>query len=146
MEIREKIESEIIIAMKKKDEDSLSLYRSLKAAIKNAEIDAKGDFTDEDVLSVLDKQAKQRKDSIEQFEKGGRDDLADKEKAELKLIENFLPEKMSEDEVREIVKKKVANMGEEAQFGQVMGACMADLKGKADGAVVQRVVKEEMEA
>lgn len=143
MEIREKIEDEIVKAMKKKDEDSLSLYRSLKSAIKNAEIDSKEEITDENVLSVLEKQAKQRKDSIEQFEKGGRNDLANKEKEELLIIETFLPKKMGEDEVREIVKKKIASMSG-AQFGQVMGACMGDLKGKADGGMVQKIVKEEM--
>lgn len=143
MEIKQKIESEIICAMKKKDEDSLSLYRLLKAAIKNAEIESRSELSDEDILAVLEKQAKQRKDSIEQFEKGDRDDLASKEKAELKIIESFLPEKMTEDEVREIVKKKISSM-DGAQFGQVMGACMGDLKGKADGSLVQRVVKEEM--
>ncbi len=145
MEIKEKIEQEIITAMKKKDEDSLSLYRSLKAAIKNAEIEKREELSDENVLGVLEKQAKQRKDSIEQFEKGGRGDLADKEKVELIIIESFLPDKMTENEVREIVKKKILIM-KDAQFGQVMGACMNDLRGRVDGAVVQRVVKEEMEA
>lgn len=130
-------------AMTEKDEVSLSVARLLKSALKNAEIEKKGELSDEDVLVVLEKQAKQRRDSIEQYEKGGRPELAEQEKKELEIIEKFLPEKMSEDEIREVVKRKIAEL-EGQDFGRVMGAVMGELKGKADGGIVQKIVKEEL--
>jgi len=144
MNIVEEIDQELKNAMLEKKELELSVYRSIKTALKNAEIEKKSEELSEgEILSVLEKQAKQRRDSISEYEKGNRADLAEKEKAELVIIEKFLPEKMSEDEVREIVKKKVAEMSG-AQFGQVMGAVMGELKGKADGGAVQKIVQEEI--
>lgn len=130
-------------AMSDKDEVSLSVARLLKSALKNAEIEKRGELSDDDVLAVLEKQAKQRRDSIEQYKKGGRPELAEKEKQELAIIEKFLPEKLDENEVRKVVKEKVAAIPE-AQFGQVMGAVMSELKGKADGGTVSKILKEEL--
>lgn len=145
MSIIEQIDERMKKAMVEKDELNLPLMRMLKSVIKNAEIEKKKELDDAEVIAVLEKQAKQRKDSIEQYETGGRKDLADHEKAELAVIEEFLPEKMSDEDIRAIVKKKVAEMSGE-DFGKVMGACMGELKGKADGGTVQRIVKEEMDA
>ena len=138
-------------SMSEKDEVSLSVARLLKSAIKNAEIEKKSELSDDEVMAVLTKQAKQRRDSIEQYEKGGRPELAEKERAELVIIEKFLPEKMDEGKIREIVKKKVAeHEGDpstgsgQVDFGRVMGAVMGELKGKADGGTVQKIVKEEL--
>lgn len=143
MSLKEDIEVKMKEAMKAGDAEALSLYRMLISAIKNAEIEAKGELDDNGVIAALERQAKQRRDSIEQYKSGGREDLAKKEEAELKIIEGFLPEKMGEAEVREIIRKKIAEMPD-AQFGQVMGASMGELKSKADGALVQKIVKEEM--
>lgn len=143
MNLQAQIDERMKEAMRSKDVEALSLFRMLKSAIKNEEISKKSELEDADIIAVLEKQAKQRKDSIEQYEQGGRSDLADKEKSELEVIEKFLPEKMNEEEVRETVKAKIASM-QDAQFGQVMGACMSELKGKADGQLVQSIVKEEM--
>jgi uncharacterized protein YqeY len=119
-------------------------------AITYAEIQKGGagyEATDEDVLSVIDKQVKQHKDSIEQFENAGRQELADKEKEELTLLEKYLPEQMGEEEVRALVKEAIATTGvsSPAEMGKVMGALMPKTKGKADGGLVSRIVKEELQ-
>lgn len=145
MSISEQIEKQLKKAMIAKDELTLSVLRMVKSAVKNAEIEKKHELTETETIAVLEKQAKQRKDSIEQYEAGNRADLADREKAELALIETYLPEKMGDNEVREVARKVIAgNKG--ADFGRIMGAIMNDLKGKADGGTVQRIVKEEMGA
>ena len=102
--------------------------------------------TDEDVLSVIDKQVKQRKDSIEQFEKAGRPELAAKEKQEMDMLVKYLPEQMSEEEARQIVEETVAGLGNVtmADMGKVMGAVMPKLKGKADGNIVSKLVRETL--
>lgn len=144
MKLSEQIDEKMKTAMKEKDEIMLPLMRMLKSAIKNMEIEKGHELDDAETLNVLERQAKQRKDSIEQYTAGGRADLASHEKAELDIIMEFLPEKMGEDEVREIVKKKVTELSGE-DFGRVMGAVMKELAGKADGGMVQRIVKEEIE-
>lgn len=144
MSLKSKIEESFKAAMTEKNELELGLFRLIKSAIKNNEIDAGHELDDNEVIAVLEKQAKQRRDSIDQFEKAGRTELAQHEKDELVIIEKFLPEKMSEEEIRAVVKAKIAGM-EGADFGRVMGAVMGELKGKADGATVQKVLKEELE-
>lgn len=143
MNLKEKIEQEAITAQKEHREDELNLYRFLKSAVKNAEISVGHELNDEEVLVVLEKQAKQRRDSIEQFAAASRDDLVQKEKTELKIIETMLPSKMNEEEVRNAVKGIVAK-NPDADFGRTMGMVMSQLKGKADGSLVQKVVKEEL--
>lgn len=142
MSLKDQINEKMKESMRSKDVATLSLFRMLKSAIKNAEIENKAELDDAAIINVFEKQAKQRKDSINQYEAGGRHELAEKEKAELEIIEKFLPEKMTEEEIRKTVKAKIETMPE-AQFGQVMGACMSELKGKADGQLVQQIVKEE---
>jgi uncharacterized protein YqeY len=145
MSINEDIDNQLKTAMVEKNELVLAVLRMVKSAVKNAEIEKGHELDDEETLVVLEKQAKQRKDSIAQYEAGDRADLADREKKELELIEKFLPEKMGDEEVRKIVKEVIAgNAG--ADFGRVMGTAMGELKGKADGGMVQRIVKEEMGA
>ena len=150
MSIKKSILDELKSAMKQKEADKLRVLRSLKAKILEKEIsERKGgesELTDEQIVEVLMKAAKQRKESIEQFEAGDRQDLADKEKEELELIERFLPEMMSEDEVRAEVKDQIEQMGATsmADMGKVMGVMMGRLKGKAEGSMVSSVVKEEL--
>jgi len=143
MSLRQNIENKMKEALRSKDTETLSLFRLLLNSIKNTEIERKQELTDEEVITVLEKEAKQRRDSITEYEKGNRQDLADKEKKELEVIESFLPEKMTEEEIRSIVKEKIASMPE-ANFGQAMGLIMSELKGKADGGLVQKVVKKEL--
>lgn len=151
MTIKEQIIADIKEAMKAKEQDKLLVLRSLKAKLMEKEIserkDGEAELSDEQAVEVLMKAAKQRKESIEQFEEGGRDDLAEKEKKELKIIEAYLPEMMEEDEIRKAVKEKVKALGASGMehMGKVMGALMGELKGKAEGALISKVVKEELE-
>ncbi len=152
MTIQDQIAADIKDAMKARAQDKLRVLRSLKAKLMEKEISERKDgekakLTDEQAVEVLMKAAKQRKESIEQFEEGGRKDLADNEKAELKIIDIYLPEMMSEEEVREIVQHKINTLGAGGMqdMGKVMGPLMGQLKGKADGSMVSRIVKEELE-
>lgn len=150
MSVKDQIFSDLKEAMKAKDADKLRVLRSLKAKMMEAEIaERKGgeaSISNEKAIQVLTKAAKQRKESIEQFEKGGREDLAANEKVELEIIEAYLPEMMSEDEVRKIVKDRIAAVGAVGpqDMGKVMGPLMGQLRGKADGSLVSQLVKEEL--
>ena len=150
MSLKDKILDDLKAAMKAKQADKTMLLRSLKSKILEKEISERkgGESTlsDEQIVEVLMKAAIQRKESIEQFEQGGRADLAEKEKKELELIEQYLPEMMNDDEVREAVVNQIDQMGATsmADMGKVMGALMGKLKGKAEGAVISRIVKEEL--
>lgn len=150
MTIQEQIISDIKEAMKAREQDKLRVLRSLKAKLMEKEIserkDGEAKLTDEQAVEVLMKAAKQRKESIEQFEEGGRDDLAENEKEELDIIEAYLPEMMDEEEVRKVVKEKIDALGASGMqdMGKVMGPLMGQLKGKADGSMVSQIVKEEL--
>ena len=140
------IREEIKKAMLAKDSLRLSVLRGLLSAFTNQLVATKRkpdeELSDEDVLEVISKQARQRKDSIEQFEKGGRADLADDEKAELKILEAYLPAQMSYEEVLDFVQKKINEVGfvDKSKSGQFMGLIMKDLKGKTDGQVVKKAI------
>ncbi len=150
MSIKESILDELKSAMKQKKVDRLRVLRSLKAKILEKEISERkggeGEIDDEQIVEVLMKAAKQRKESIEQFDEGDRKELADKERDELKIIEEFLPEMMGDDEVRAAVKEQIEKMGatDISDMGKVMGVMMGKLKGKAEGGTVSRIVKEEL--
>lgn len=150
MSIKQSILDDLKTAMKNKDKDRLRVLRSLKAKILEKEIsERKGgesDITDDQVIEVLMKASKQRKESIEQFEEGGRSELADQERQELKVIEEFLPDMMSEEEVRAAVREQIDKLGASSMddMGRVMGVMMGQLKGKAEGSLVSRIVKEEL--
>ena len=133
-------------AMRAKDAVRLSVIRGIMTAVTN-ELVAKGgkptdEMSEEDITAIVRRLSKQRKDSIEQFEKGGRADLAEGEKAELAILESMLPALMSEDDVRAAATAKAAELGitTKDKANQLMGALMKDLKGKADGTVVKAVV------
>ncbi|TVQ04421.1 MAG: GatB/YqeY domain-containing protein [Balneolaceae bacterium] len=150
MSIKEKILDDLKSAMKSKDSGRLLVLRSLKAKILEKEISERkgGESTlsDEQIIEVLMKAAKQRKESIEQFESGGREDLANQEKQELSIIEQYLPEMMSADEIRNAVLDQISQMGASGpgDMGKVMGALMGKLKGKAEGSLISSIVKEEL--
>jgi uncharacterized protein YqeY len=150
MKLVDQIKDEIKEAMKAKNETKLTVLRGLTSAFTN-ELVASGktpqdEVTDELAMTVIKRAAKQRKDAIEQFEKGGRADLVAKEKEELELIEGYLPEMMSEDAVKEIVLKKKEELGvsDKSGMGQLMGAVMGEVKGQADGGVVKKLVDEAL--
>ena len=120
--------------------------RMLLAEIKRYQIDEKTKATDEIVLTIINKMVKQRKDSIEQFTKGGRDDLASKEKDQLEVIKQYLPEQLSEDKIREIVEAAVNSTQASSiqDMGKVMGAIKSELQGKADMGLVSQIVKSSL--
>lgn len=143
-ELRESIKT----ALRAHDELTLSVLRGLLSSVTN-ELVAKGhkpndEMSEDDVMALVRRAAKQRKDSIEQFEKGGRADLAEKEKAELSILDAMLPAQMSREAIEKVAKEKAASMGitDKSKANQLMGALMKDLKGKADGTLVKEVVEK----
>lgn len=144
MNIEKDISAEIVKAMKSKEDFTLSTLRLLKSALKNAEIEVKRELTGEEELSIIEKQAKQRREAYEQYKSAGRDDLADKEQKELEIMKKYLPEKLSLEEIKQVVLKLKEETGAigQADFGKLMGRAMSELKGKADGGTVGSVVKE----
>ena len=147
MGLREQILDDIKSAMKAKESEKLSALRLINSAIKNREIEIRPKALEEgDIQSVLKKMAKQRKDSIEQYENAKRDDLAAKEKAELELIEKYLPEAMGKEQVEALVKEVIAATGADSmkQMGQVMKEVLAKSGGTADGKMVSEIVKNQL--
>lgn len=142
--------SDLKAAMLAKDRVRTRTIRSLRAALLEKEIEmragGKADVSDEVAFSVLQKQAKQRRDSIDQFEKADREDLAVTEREELTVIQSYLPEQLSEEEIRKEVLAVIEETGASSMkdMGRVMGPVMDRLKGKADGRIVQTVVKESL--
>lgn len=142
-----KIREELKESMKARDALKTSVLRGLIAAFTN-ELVAKGKkpdeaISDDDALMVIKRAVKQRKDSIEQFRKGAREDLAEKEEAELKILETYLPAQMPREQIEKIARELKEKMGvtDKSKMGQFMGAVMKELKGQADGAVVKEVVE-----
>ena len=130
--------------MKAKDGTRVSVLRFLMASIKGREKDKKEALEEEEVLSEIHSSAKRRKESLEAFREGGRQDLVDKEAAELVILEEYLPEQLSEDEIRSAVLETVAEVGAEsmADLGKVMKGLMPKLQGRADGKLASQIVRE----
>lgn len=146
MTTQENIKEQIKEAMRSKDTVKLTVLRGLLAAFTNELVATKrtpqDDLSEEEVIAVITRASKQRKDSIEQFKKGGREDLAESELVELDIISQFLPELMSEEEVTVVVQNIVDELEikDKSGIGQLMGRVMGELKGKVDGGVVKKVV------
>ena len=148
MSLRQDIHKDIAVAMKSGDKERLSTVRMLMSAIKYKEVDAHRELTDEETIAVISTLVKQRQDSIEQFTKGNRMDLVEKETKELEVLRTYLPPQLSETEVRDIIKKAVAETGAQGQkdMGKLMKVVMPQVKGKADGKIVNDIVKEVLGA
>ena len=146
MTLQEKLTQDLKEAMKSGNSDKVGVLRMLSSALKNRAIEKGKDavLTDDETMQVLTREAKKRKESIEAFEKGGRPDLAEKEKAELGLIEAYLPKQMSREEVVAAVEKVLAGLADKSNQGLVMKAVMGELKGKADGKMISEIVKEKL--
>ena len=150
--IVEQLQSDMKAAMKAKDAVRLRTIRSLRSAIMAKEIDMRTDgeasISDEEAMAVLQKQAKQRRDSIEQYLAAGRDDLREVEEEELLIIESYLPQQLSLDEIRSEVKAVIESTGAPGMqdMGKVMGQAMGRMKGKADGKLVQQAARELLSA
>ena len=140
------LQEELKIAMKAGEKAKMMGLRNIIGKIKAAQIDKGESLTDEESLKILKTAAKQLKESIDQYQKGGRDDLAEKEAFELSFLEKYLPEQLSEEQIRKTVKNVVKNTGAESMqdMGKVMGATMKELAGSADGKIVQEIVQDEL--
>lgn len=147
--LKDKIQEDLKQAMLSKAEEKLSTIRMLKSALQYFEIQKGGagyEATDEDVIEVVGREIKKRKESIEMFEKGGRQELADKEKRELETLQNYLPEQLSEGAIRTLVDEAISQTGAAtiSDMGKVMGALMPKTKGRADGGMVSSIVREKL--
>ncbi len=133
-------------AMKNKDNATRDVIRLLQSAIKQVEIDTRKELSADEVMDVLQKEAKKRRESISDYEKGGRQELADAEKFELSIIEKFLPKQLSADEIRAIVQAVITETGATSakDLNKVMPVVMARVKGVADGKLVNQIVKESL--
>ena len=144
MSLMEQIEKDVIAAMKSKDNVKLSTLRMLKSAVLNYLIHAKKDKADDpEVLGIVTKQAKQRRESLEIFEKAGRKDLADQEKAELAILEGYLPRQLTDEELRVEVRNaiRISGVAGPSDMGKLIKILMPAIQGKADGKRVQEAVK-----
>ena len=144
MSLKDQINDDLKTAMKSGDKTRTQTLRSLKSAIKYAEIEARADYDDPGILGVIAKQAKQRRESIAEFEKGGRADLVAQELAELTILEVYLPQQLSEEVIKAKAEAVIARLGvtDVKGMGQVMRELMAELQGQADGKVVNQVVRQ----
>ena len=161
MSLKQKIQTEIKTAMQNKEAVKLSVLRMVMAAVFNKEkekraklskeeaedkLEEMSKLTDEEVLEVISSEVKKHKDSIEQYQKGNRQDLVEQEKTELEILMEYMPKQMEEAEVRKIVQEKIQELSASGpqDTGRVMGAIMPQLKGKADGGMVNKIVQEEL--
>ncbi|MBI4689561.1 MAG: GatB/YqeY domain-containing protein [Nitrospirae bacterium] len=152
MDFLKKINEDLIASMKGKAEGSelrISTLRMMKSAVKNAEIAkrGKGDLTDEDIIGVLSGMVKQRKESVEQYQKADRPSLAEKENKEINIIQEYLPEQLTTEELNEIIKSTIRETGVTGmkEIGRLMKELMPKVKGRADGKVVSTRIKEILE-
>ena len=148
MSIKDTMKADLITAMKAKEQAKVDCIRFTSAAIKKVEIDTRKDLDDAAVIGILMNLAKQRRDSIDQFRKGGREDLAVKEESELKIIQAYLPTQMSASELEAIVVEAIASTGAKGlkDMGGVMKAVMAKAAGKAEGGAISEMVKKKLAA
>ncbi len=146
MALREQLNEDIKTAMKAREQDRLAALRLLLSAVKQREVDERITLDDAGVVATIEKMIKQRKDSIAQFEKAARQDLADKERYEISVLEAYMPKQMSEDEVRAMVDAAVAATGAKgpADMGKVMGVVKPQLAGRADMGKVSGLVKARL--
>ena len=149
MGLKEQIPEDLKNALRNKNSFELSVLRMLQSALKNREIDnKKQELTDEDVIGVVGAEIKKRRDAATEFEKVNRPDAADQEKAEIEILMKYMPRQMSEDEIRDVVKKAVEDTRAESMkdIGKVMKVLMPQVKGKADGSVVNKIVREILDS
>jgi len=147
MSVIERLSEDLKKALKSGDKDTTSVIRMVKAAIKNKAIEKRGDLTDDEINIILTSLAKQRRESIEQFAKGGRQDLVDKESKELLIIQSYLPPQLTEEELNKIIEDAIKEAGtrSEKDMGRIMKIIMPQIKGRADGKLVNELVKKILE-
>ena len=146
MTLADRIKDDMKVAMRERDKDRLGTIRLILAAIKQQEVDRRETPTDDDVLAILNKMVKQRRDSIEQFNKAGRDELAAKEQFEIDIIQDYLPEQLSQDDILVLVDEAINATGAESMrdMGKVMGMLKPKLQGRADMGQVSGLIKSKL--
>ena len=144
--MREKILNDLVSAMKNKDKETLTVLRMVKGAIQLEEINKKQELNDEDVIAVLSKQIKTRKESIVEFEKAGRNDLVTQTQSEIDILSKYMPEQLSEEEVLKVIEEAFDTLKPEkpSDMGKLMGFVTPKLKGKADMSFVSKTIKEKL--
>ena len=145
MALKEKLMADFKDAMKAKDEVAKNTISFARAAIKQYEVDHREELSDDGIIAILSKQVKMRKDALSDFEKAGRTDLIESYKAEIEVLNRYLPEQLSDDKIRQIVEETAADLGIESgmqNMGKLMGSVMAKVKGVADGGQVKKLVEE----
>ena len=143
MSLMEKLTADMKEAMKHGEKERLSVIRLVRGAVRQAEIDGKKTLSDDEIIGVITKEVKMRRDSIEEFERGNRADLVEKTQAEIAILMPYLPEQLSADEVRRLVEAAVSEVGATTakDMGKVMGVLMPRVKGRADGKLVNEIVR-----
>ena len=146
MSLKEKILNDMKESMKNKDKETLSVVRMVKGSIQLEEIDKKRELNDDEVISVISKQIKQRKDANIEFEKGNRQDLIDKNNNEISILNRYMPEQLDSDEVEKIISDKIEELQVTSQkeMGKLMGALMPLLKGRTDMSMVSAIIKDKL--
>ena len=144
--LKTRIQDDVKAAMKAKDKDRLVTLRLITAAIKQREVDDRAELNEEQVLAILEKMIKQRRDSIAQYESAGRQELADQEKSEIAIIETYMPEGLSEEEIAELITQAIAETGAESMrdMGKVMGLLKPKMQGRADMGKVSGLIKQKL--
>ena len=144
MSLKEKIKADLKEAMRAKDTAKRAVLRNLTAAIKQVEVDSRKELSDSEIEAILTKYAKQREDAINQFKAAGRDDLVEKEEAELKLVKSYLPEPLSDEELKKAVEETIKEVGATSMrdMGKIMGVIKSKFGSRADGSKVNKIVKE----
>lgn len=146
MSLLERLNNDMKQAMKNKEKDKLSVIRMVKASLQNEAIKTGQDLSGDEELTVLSREVKQRKDSLHEFEKAGRDDLVEKLRTELSYIVEYMPKQLTEEELSDIVKSAILETGAstKAEMGKVMAVLMPKVKGKADGSLVNKLVQQHL--
>lgn len=146
MGIKERISQDFIASRKAKKKDEVDVLTMVRTAIRYKEIEKKGELSDQDLIAIISHEIKQRKDSVVQYEAGQRPDLVRKEKKEIELLLKYLPAQLSEKEIQARVEKVIGQVGAKkpSDMGRVMGVIMKEMKGQADGAVVQKLVRQAL--
>ncbi|GAB6100251.1 GatB/YqeY domain-containing protein [Halanaerocella petrolearia] len=147
MSIQDKLLEDMKDAMKSKEKKKLAVIRMARAEIKDAEINERKDLSDDEIIEVLAKLVKQTKESLAEFEKAGDEDRVAEAKQEIEILQEYLPEQLSEEEIVDIVEETVTDLGAQdmSDMGQVMGAIMPKVKGRADGNVVNKLVRKKLQ-
>ncbi|GAA0408353.1 GatB/YqeY domain-containing protein [Paenibacillus motobuensis] len=147
MNLSERLNEDMKQAMKSQDKFKLSTIRMVRSTIKNLEIDLKRTLDDNEVLDILSREIKQRKDALQEFEKAGREDLAASARAEVEIIAVYLPKQLTEEEIKVIVQQTIQETGasSKADMGKVMSALMPKVKGRADGKLINQAVQQSLQ-